>query len=185
MKEWGKWNLAVSTTSLIPPTNWKQIYWSNESSKRSWLYTDCTINSYSLDAVFAKPLSSKPCHFVKTISFSIKLLSAHLQYACNIFAKCWKDPMKALREVYFKSMHYQPLFTRCSCLKTAKLKTPSFCPKKKNNISASNLFMPIFNMSATCCKVLKGSNESSKKSWFHKVCTTNHYLLGAVDLKTL
>ena len=42
-------------------------------------------------------LSSKPCQFIKKYFFSIKLLHAHLQHVCNISAKCWKDPMEALR----------------------------------------------------------------------------------------
>ena len=35
--------------------------------------------------------------FVKKYFFNIKLLHAHLQYVCNISAKCWKDPVKAPR----------------------------------------------------------------------------------------
>ena len=46
---------------------------------------------------------------------------------CNISTKCWKDPMKALRRVDSQNMHYQPLFTRCSCPSMAKLKTLSVC----------------------------------------------------------
>ena len=33
--------------------------------------------------------------------------------------------------------------------------------------------------------MLKRSSESSKRSWFHKVCTINHYLLDAVIGKLL
>ena len=34
-------------------------------------------------------------------------------------------------------------------------------------------------------KVLKNSNESSRRSWFHNVCTINHCILGAVVEKWL
>ena len=74
---------------------------SSESSKRSWFHKVCTINHYLLGAVIIKWLSKKPCKFVKKYFFCIKLLHAHLQYVCNISSKSWKDPMKALRGVYF------------------------------------------------------------------------------------
>ena len=61
----------------------------------------------------------------KNIFFSTKLLQAHLQYIRNISAKHWNDPMTVVRG----GMHYQPLFTRCSCQKMAKLKTLSVCQK--------------------------------------------------------
>ena len=49
-----KWNLAVSTTYLIPPAIWnanrytevnncKVLKWSNGSSRRSWFHTLCSI----------------------------------------------------------------------------------------------------------------------------------------------
>ena len=62
---------------------------SNESSKRSGFHKICTINHYLLGAVIIKKWpSQKPCKFVKKYFFSIKLLHAHLQYICNIYAKC-------------------------------------------------------------------------------------------------
>ena len=56
----------------------------------------CTINHYLLRAVVGKGLSKNPVNCQK-IFFSIKLLHNHLHYVCNISAKCWKDPVKALR----------------------------------------------------------------------------------------
>ena len=38
-----------------------------------------------------------PVSLSKKFFFSV----SHLQYACNIYAKCWKDPVKALRGVDF------------------------------------------------------------------------------------
>ena len=42
-------------------------------------------------------------------------------------------------------MHYQPLFTRCSCRKNGLVKNP--VSLSKNLFSASNFFMHIFIMS--------------------------------------
>ena len=64
-----------------------------------------------------------PVSLPKNIISCIKLLHAHHQFACNISAKCSKDPVTAPRGVISLSMHYQPLFTGCSCQKMAKLKT--------------------------------------------------------------
>ena len=69
---------------------------SSENSKRSWFHKECTIIYYLLGAVVRKWLSLKHCKFVKKYFFSTKLLHAHLQYVCNISARHWKDPMKAL-----------------------------------------------------------------------------------------
>ena len=74
---------------------------SSESSKRSWFHKVRTINHYLLCAFVVKWLSYRPCKFLKKYCFSIKLLHAHLQYVCNISAKCWKDSVKALRGVDF------------------------------------------------------------------------------------
>ena len=38
-----------------------------------------------------------------------------------------KIQWKLLEELISQSMHYPPLFTRCSCQKMAKLKTLSVC----------------------------------------------------------
>ena len=45
----------------------------------------------------------KPCKFVKSKSSASNffILHAHPQYIYNIFAKCWKDPVTALRGVDF------------------------------------------------------------------------------------
>ena len=49
----------------------------------------------------------------------------------------------------------------------------------KKYFSQSNFFMHISCTSSTClwhmCEVLKGSIESTKRSWFHNVCTIDHY----------
>ena len=93
--------------------------------------------------------------------------------------------MKALRGVDSQSMHYQPLhvFTMSSCRDMAKLKTLSVCQKIFFQHQTSSC------ISSICLqhiyKVLKRSSEISKRSWFHKVCTVNHYLLGAVVRKWL
>ena len=46
-------------------------------------------------------LSSKCCEFVKNNFFGIKLLQAHLQYACKIHAKYQMNILKALGGVDF------------------------------------------------------------------------------------
>ena len=75
-------------------TNLKVLKRCNESSKRSWFHKVRTIIYYFLGAVVRKWLKNPV--IVKKYFFSIKLLYAHLQYVCNIPAKCWKDLMKAL-----------------------------------------------------------------------------------------
>ena len=58
-----------------------------------------------------------------------------------------KIQWKLEEELISQSMHYQLLFTRCSCGKIAKLKTLYVC--QKIFFSASNFSMHIFNMSVT------------------------------------
>ena len=43
----------------------------------------------------------KPCQFVKKDFFTITLRHVHFQYVSNISAKCWQEPMNALRGVDF------------------------------------------------------------------------------------
>ena len=92
-----QWNLAVSTTYLIPPCilKYKHIYWSKYLQSVEWSkylhyqpwFTRCSC----LLTANLKTL------FVKKKNFCIKLLHAHFQYVCNISSKCWKVPVKALR----------------------------------------------------------------------------------------
>ena len=56
-----KWNLAVSTTYLIPPTNrftevniYKVLKRSNDSSRKNWFHKLYSINHYLLGAVVGK-----------------------------------------------------------------------------------------------------------------------------------
>ena len=59
---------------------------------------------------------------------------------------------KLQKELITQSMHYQPLFTRCSCGKM-KLKNP--VSLLKTIFSASNFFVHIFNMSVTYLQSVK------------------------------
>ena len=90
--------------------------------------------------------------------------------------KCWKDSMKALRGVDF--MKYT--LTRSNCRKMAKLKSLSVHQKIFFSIKLLHVHLQyVCNISV----VLKRSTGSSERSWFHKVCTINHYLLDAVIRK--
>ena len=84
-----------------------------------------------------KTAKLKTLSVVNKYFFSIKLLHAHLQYVCNISAKHWKDPMKALRGVDFTK--YVPWV----------IIQTYYCKNNKNIFSASNFFMHIFNMFVT------------------------------------
>ena len=69
-----------------------------------------------------------------------------------------------------------------TAVSTTYLIAPAYCLSK-------NIFLhQTCSCTSSVClqhifKVLKRSSESSKRSWFHKVCTINHYLLGAVIIK--
>ena len=80
---------------LDTPTTENRFKWSiNESFKRSWLHKEFTVSLYSLDAVFVKLLSSKPCHFVKNIfaasSFFMHIFNMFVKYLQSVEKIQWK-----------------------------------------------------------------------------------------------
>ena len=88
-----------------------------------------------------------------------------------------KIQWKLEEELISGSLPYQPLFTWCSHLKMAKVKNP--VSLSKTSFSPLKFFKHIFSISVTNLRSVEKS-KSSKRSWFHKICTVNHYLLGAV-----
>ena len=58
-----------------------------------------------------------------------------------------KIQWKLYEKLISQSVHYQPLFTRCSCRKMAV--------SLSKNFSASNFFMHIFNMSVKYLQSVK------------------------------
>ena len=162
-------------TYLIPPQfEMKQIYWSKylqSLEKIQWkLYEFVSHTMQYQTIIFSEQLSRLA--LLKTLSvcrkknFSINLLHAYLQYVCNISTKCW-----------LKTSWVHKVCPVNHYLLGAVVET-WLSQFVRNIISAPNFFMYIFNE-------LKRSSEISKRSWFHKVCTTIHYLLGAVVRKWL
>ena len=85
-----KWHVYGKASRTRKVLDISDPYAETIGSKCVWL-NGCNLQSFS----YLKTL------FVKKYFFSIKRLYAHLEYICNIFAKHWKDPMKALRGVDF------------------------------------------------------------------------------------
>ena len=138
------------------PLNWNTDILSEvtKTRKRTWLHKVCTINRYLLGAVVGKWLSSKPCQFVKKNIFSapnffMHILSISVTYLQSVKKIQWKPK----EELISQSIHYQPLFTWCSCRKIAKFKTLSVC--QKNIFSAPNFFMHIFSIPVTYLQSVK------------------------------
>ena len=116
----------------------------------------------------------------KTLSFYQKNIFSASNFFMHMFTRSLvsmqnieKDPIKLWEELITQSMHYQPLFIKCSCQKTSRVQNSAIL--SKNIFSASNFFMHVFNISVTCTQILKRSKVSSKRSWLHKVCTISHY----------
>ena len=84
----------------------------------------------------------------------MNFLHAHDHYISNVYAKHWRDPIKALRGVdYTKYALSTIIYKKRFSEKLSKFKTLSFC--QKITFSASTFFMHIFNMPVTCMQNIK------------------------------
>ena len=110
----------------------------------------------------------------KLIFFSINLLYAHLQYVCNISAKCWKDLMKSLGGFDFTK------YVLSVIIQTSYCKITKWQNSCNNDPSA-----PIFLQNMHCLmvmvwckfeqnwtkviKVIEQKAQMLKESWNHRM----------------
>ena len=141
----------------------------SESSKRNWFHKVGTINHYCRKMAKLKTLSVCQKIFFQYQTSSCTS-SVCLQHICTVLKICRESSKRNWFHKVGTINHY--------CRKMAKLKTLSVCQKlffqhQTSSCTSSACLLHIY-------KVLKRCNESSKRCWFQKVCTINHYLLGAV-----
>ena len=75
------------------------------------------------------------------------------------------------KQIYWSNEAQRGVF---NSVQSSETKTPSFCQKIYFSIKLLHAHV------RHVCKILKRFNDSSKRKWFHKVCTINHYFLDAV-----
>ena len=88
---------AISNAYMIPPTQ----YWSikkmmSEYKGHKNMQEACFLMNQVIQYKSENCPSSQSCHFVKNYFFSIKLLHANFQCACNVKAKYQVNPSKAV-----------------------------------------------------------------------------------------